>query len=467
MGETIRFEIRADEAEGSILAQGGLLPVTISVPEKADLSDLRQRCPRRVESGELAQRLTEMLVPSADFASIFPEFWRGEREVLIRFRRSALDNDRFGECDLPPALLAVALEVVRFLESVNASIRFAPVSLASGLLKKVPVDGWCHVNVTARDAAVSETAVDIRFLDSEGTVVSSLNGLILRGFQPEEAPEALFLRPVWEERVPPVSDLGLLSGRLLLFDLDTALLGEIQLRHPALSVTRVVPGDRFVQENGLIQINPQADADYERLIETGTPDYVLYRWVSSPFMAQGLPGLSSNPEPGIPNLSGLHLEAALELGIFSLFRLTRQLLQRNLQSEIGLLFCYPVGQEPAFQAIGAFAKTLAQEQPKLQLRVLQTNETDSSLLTEFFSRQDEREILRENGRRLIRTFVPVVPRREYQAPSSSGRRLLGHRGPWRPRKSVRHPFGQGLPRPVGLGRPFCAYGRSSGEDCRD
>ena len=242
---------------------------------------------------------------------------------------------------------------------------------------------------------------------------------------------------------------------------------DIQLRHPALSVTRVVPGDRFAQENGLIQINPQAEADYERLIETGTPDYILYRWVSSPLMAERVRELSPNPEPGISNRSGLQLEAALELGIFSLFRLTRKFLQRNLQSEVRLLFCYPSGQEPAFQAIGAFAKTLAQEQPKLQLRVLQTNETDSALLTEFFSRQDEREILRQNGKRLIRTFERVVPQGNRQAPAAPGRRLFAHRGPWRFRKSVCQSFSQGVSRPAGVGRPFCPYGRSSSEDCRD
>ena len=364
----------------------------------------------------MTPRLTEIGLPSADFSSIFPEFWRGDHEVLLRFRRSTWDSGRFGECDLPPVLLEVALEAVRLLESSDSATRLVPVSLASSWLEKLPADGWCHVSVIARDASVNEKTVEIRFLDPEGAIVASLNDLILRVFQPEESPEALFLRPVWEERAAPIPDAGLLSGRLLLFDPDTALMRDIQLRHPALSVTRVVPGDRFAQENGLIQINPQAEADYEKLIETRTPDYILYRWASSSLMAERVRELSPNLEPGTSNRSGLQLEAALELGIFSLFLLTRKLLQRNLQSEVRLLFCYPLGQEPAFQAIGAFAKTLAQEQPKLQLRVLQTNEMNSALLTEFFSRQDEREILRQNGKRLIRTFERVVPRGTRQAP---------------------------------------------------
>ncbi|MEA3163905.1 MAG: polyketide synthase PksN, partial [Verrucomicrobiota bacterium] len=166
-GETIRFEIRADEAEGAILVQGCLLSGRLSVPQKVDLSDLRQRCPQRVELGELPQRLTGMGIPLDDFLSIFPEAWRGDRELLLRVRRSALDDSRFSDCDLPPVLLEVAMEAVRLLESSDAATRLVPVSLTSGLLEKLPTDGWCHVSVIARDASVSEKTVEIRLLDSE------------------------------------------------------------------------------------------------------------------------------------------------------------------------------------------------------------------------------------------------------------------------------------------------------------
>ena len=248
----------------------------------------------------------------------------------------------------------------------------------------------------------------------DGAVVAALNDLAVRSFQPEASPEALFLRPVWKERAAPIPDVGSLSGRLLLFDLDTALARDIEARHPSLSVTRVVPGNRFAQENGFIQIDPQADEDYARLIEIVSPDFILYRWASAPLHLEEVLAPDRNLELGTPNR--FQLETALELGIFSLFRLTRKLVQRNLQSEVRLLFCHPSSEEPAFLAIGAFAKALAQEQPKLQLRVLQTNETDVGLLTEFFSRQDEREIIRQNGKRQIRTFEPVVPKASARLP---------------------------------------------------
>ncbi len=415
-GETIRFEIRTDEPKGAILAQASLLSGSFPVPEKANLNEILQRCAQPVDSDELPQRLAGIRIHSADCTSVFPELWRGDCEVLVRFRLSELDNRRFGDCDLHPVLLEAAMEAARVLGRADSAAQLVPVSLASGLLEKLPAEGWCHV--TLRDGAMSEKLVGIRFFALDGSVVAALNDLAVRSFQPEASPEALFLRPVWKERAAPIPDVGSLSGRLLLFDLDTALASDIEARHPSLAVTRVVPGNRFAQENRLIQIDPQAAEDYGRLIEIVSPDFILCRWASAPLHLEKVLAPDRNLELAAPNR--FQLQTALEVGIFSLFHLARKLVQRNLQSEVRLLFCHPSSEEPAFVAIGAFAKALAQEQPKLQLRVLQTNETDVGLLTEFFSRQDEREIFRQNGKRQIRTFEPVVPKASAGLPLRQG-----------------------------------------------
>ncbi len=413
-GETIRFEIRDDEAEGAIFAQASLLTGPLLAPDRANLDDIRQRCSRRVDSDELPQRFAGVGIQSADGTSVFPEIWQGDGEILIRFLRSALDDRRFGDCDLPPVLLDAAMETVRVLVSADSATRLVPVSLASSVLGMVPTEGWCHVII--RDGTAREKVIGIHFLELDGAVVAALNDLTVRFFETEESAETLFLRPVWQERAAPIADLGRLSGRLLLFDLDTVLARDIEGRYPSLSVTRVVPGDRFAQESGLILINPQADEDYARLLEIVAPEFILYRWASVPLPQEETLPLDRISAPGTPNLFSSKLETALEVGIFTLFRLTRKLVQRNLQSKVRLLFCHPSRGEPAFLAIGAYAKSLVQEQPQIQFRVLQSNEADAGLLTEFFSRQDEREILRENGKRQIRIFEPVVPKTNLDLP---------------------------------------------------
>jgi polyketide synthase PksN len=412
---TIRFEIRSNEEEGAILAQASLLPGSLSAPEKITLNDIFQRCVQAVDSDELLQRLAQAGIHSGGGTSLFPELWRGDGELFIRFRLSELENRRFADCDIHPVLLEAAMEAARQLGPTDThAIRLVPISLASGLMQKLPADGWCHV--AARGGTINGKLVDIRFLAMDGAIVAALSDLTVRSFQPEPSPEALFLRPVWKERAAPVPAIESLRGRLLLFDPDKALARDIEARHPSLSVTRVVPGDRFAEKSGFIQIDPRADEDYARLLEIASPDFILYRWASAALLREEAPALERNSELGTPKLFRFQLETALELGIFSLFRLTRKLLQRNLQSEVRLLFCHPASAEPAFMAVGAFAKALAQEQPKLQLRVLQIEETDAGLLTEFFSRHDEREILRQNGKRQIRTFEPLVPKSDGKLP---------------------------------------------------
>ncbi|MBV9488500.1 MAG: SDR family NAD(P)-dependent oxidoreductase, partial [Verrucomicrobia bacterium] len=332
------------------------------------------------------QQFTALGVRSNGGATRFPEIWGGDGEVLLRFQLSALDQRRFGDCELHPLLLDTALEAVRLLLGPDATGRLVPVSLASGSLEKLPPEGWCHVVV--RESAGAGVTADVKFLQPDGMVVATLLGLVVRPFQKKDTPAPIFLRPVWQSRTDPTLPEGPLKGRLLLFDGDTALERALQVRYPALSVARVVPAERFAQENGAIRIDPRSWDDYPRVLDAINPDFIVIRWTSLP----------------------LELEQALELGVYALFRLTRALMQRNLQSEIRMLFCHPWAGEPAFEAIGAFAKTLMHEQPKLQLRVLQTDDADAGLLAECFAGQDEREIRRHRGIREIRWFEIFEPK---------------------------------------------------------
>ena len=156
MGKQFDLRFARMKPEGAILAQASLLSGSLSVPEKANLNEILQRCAQPVDSDELAQRLAGVGIHSADCTSVFPELWRGDREVLIRFRVSELDNRRFGDCDLHPVLLEAAMEAARVLVRADSATRLVPVSLASGLLEKLPADGWCHV--TVRDGAMNEKA---------------------------------------------------------------------------------------------------------------------------------------------------------------------------------------------------------------------------------------------------------------------------------------------------------------------
>src|SRR5205823_5632273 len=85
----------------------------------------------------------------------------------------------------------------------------------------------------------------------------------------------------------------------------------------------------------------------DRLVKELTPNGVIHRW----------------------SQAGAPLAQALELGIGSMHRLTRALLKSGRSEVLPLLYIHSPG-EPAYEAVGGYAKSLRQEQPKLRLTSL-------------------------------------------------------------------------------------------------
>ncbi|MDD2708609.1 MAG: SDR family NAD(P)-dependent oxidoreductase [Verrucomicrobiae bacterium] len=200
----------------------------------------------------------------------------------------------------------------------------------------------------------------------------------------DEKPSALLLRPVWKKSAEVALPAEQARGVLWLFDAEENLRREIERKFPALSVTRIFPAENFGQEGKTIWLNPSFDDDYRRLVETGCPDLVIHRWACTP------------RDPG----------HALEVGLYSSFRLARSLMQRGVRKDVRMLFCHPVKESPAFSAVSGLARTLAQEQPRLQLRMLQTETAGLELVAELFAGEMEREIRRQQGKREVRIFEP-------------------------------------------------------------
>ncbi|MHB8523231.1 MAG: SDR family NAD(P)-dependent oxidoreductase, partial [Limisphaerales bacterium] len=204
-----------------------------------------------------------------------------------------------------------------------------------------------------------------------------------RDLAPQETPAANFYRPVWRETQPPLArQAGTLKGTLLLFDAEPDLARQAGTETGELSIVRVAPGESFTDEPGLMRINPRQDADYQRLIESVRPDFIVHRW----------------------SRAGQDLDTALEDGIYSVFRLARALILSVPKSEVRLLYVCPTENQPAFAAVGAFARTLVQEQPRLQLRTLETDEFGPAMLSELLADDRQPEVRWHDGKREVRTF---------------------------------------------------------------
>jgi hypothetical protein len=74
------------------------------------------------------------------------------------------------------------------------------------------------------------------------------------------------------------------------------------------------------------------------------------------------------------------------MGTFkSVFPLSRALVRQRLTKQVTVLCIGPDQADPAFMALGAFGRTVTQEQPLLRFKTLATGSVDASCLSELVS----------------------------------------------------------------------------------
>ena len=72
------------------------------------------------------------------------------------------------------------------------------------------------------------------------------------------------------------------------------------------------------------------------------------------------------------------------MGAFeALFPLSQALVRKGLTKKVTILCIGPDASDPAFMALGAFGRTVTQEQPLLRFKTLATGSVDASCLLEM------------------------------------------------------------------------------------
>jgi polyketide synthase PksL len=217
--------------------------------------------------------------------------------------------------------------------------------------------------------------------------VTTANHPVLEKAEPLESAELIFLRPRWQEQPRPGEVLHPSQARVLLFDRGDRFQLDVQASHPGWSITRVIPGTGYSSDDRLVTVDPECAEDFRRLIAAAKPDLVIHRWTDSTKA----------------------LDDVLGSGVFALFHLCQALIESSLQATVRFVVCDGDDSHPATTAFSAFARAVAQEQPQLQLRVVQSNKIDAGILGELFAGDDERHIRLTNGTRQVSLLEPFEP----------------------------------------------------------
>ncbi|HEY4813134.1 MAG TPA: SDR family NAD(P)-dependent oxidoreductase, partial [Chthoniobacterales bacterium] len=383
-GPEVRFEVRS--GDGDLLhAEGKVICGSGAPDRREDLSEIRSRCSQTEDVDQIYARCWAAGLELGPAFRSIREIWIGQDEALVRLEvtpGAGLVTETNSEFCLHPGLLDGALQTVAVLGQRQGT--GLPVPFA---LKEVRIGNLtyhCYAHVRRASAEKDLLIFDIVLLDELGRAQVELNGLTMRTFAralPAKDEELVYVRPGWQ-KAPLDETAERLSGRLLLFDHpDSELTSRIRELSSELSVVSVSPGPGFENLGNRFRLQPGSLSDYQKLLEAAPPNFVVFRWM----------------------VDTADINAALEHCIFPLFHFVRALVLRGIHHRVQLLVPYKSETNPAYVALAGYSRTLEQERPNLQLKLVQSGTAGAvEIVRELRGQNRDVEVRYTDGERLVK-----------------------------------------------------------------
>jgi thioesterase domain-containing protein/acyl carrier protein len=336
--------------------------------ETVEIEAIQNRC---VETWDRAKCYQLFQANSLNYGPSFQTIQtlhRNDTEALSHLRLPSELTNKFNDFVLHPSLMDGAFStVVGLMGKITESTPYLPFALGEVELLG-PLSETCYAYVSAAErsptADSSVKKFNLSIVDETGFVSVRLKDFSVRALkQPAETPVKMYYQSVWEPSVlfEPTESLTPPTSVVLLFDTDDNRYSSFKERLKS-EVILVTPAESYQALGpGAYSINPNHPADYQKLLATvirqnGEPRHIIHLWSQAPFGS-----------------SETALNTQLEKGLFSVFHLTQALIEQKPRDLIQLLYIYletPEAQQPQYAAISGFAKTICQEQPKLNYKTV-------------------------------------------------------------------------------------------------
>ncbi|HEY0790561.1 MAG TPA: SDR family NAD(P)-dependent oxidoreductase [Chthoniobacterales bacterium] len=387
----VRFNL-CDAATGVVHALGlAERRPGLWIEEHLDFAQIRVRCVERVKPEPLYERLARAGLEYGKGFQVIQEAGWGVGEVWACLELPGVWTSETDGYRMHPALVDGALQTLSLLAKPGRALEL-PFTVESVECAR-PLPKTCYAFGKLESHAGDGHRYSLRLADEHGEVLARLDGLSLRPFEglvpvkPESA-KTFYARPVW--RAEPALAPGKLDGAVLLLDDDAALSESLSLA--GVSVMRVAGGERYKRCGNQVQLRRNQPEDYQRLVREVSFGAVIHHW--------------SGPAGS--------LDEALDRGLYSVHLLVQALMKAG--RPMPLVYAYP-GESAACAAMTGYARSLAQEQPELRLKVVGLEEDVTGareLLAELSPFKGTPEVRYRAGRREVRLLDDV--REEWNGP---------------------------------------------------
>ena len=267
------------------------------------------------------------------------------------------------DLELHPVILDAALQTIIPLVISKSKKLHLPFALGElEIHEPIPGNFYSYVKIKSQVSGIMR--FDVLLFDDEGRLLVSIKDFSAREIRDlsklAEKPEKnLYYSPVWRKNASEELAQNLASDeRILVF--AGGDVSKVDIEKSWTNVVVVRAGDSFREfTDDSYELNPGNMEHYSELIKTLTkkgsmPAKIVFLW--------------SNDETNTQSL-----ETQVELGFYSLFYLSQLILKKNIKQKFNIIYLNANMDgiiTPTYAALGGFAKSLAQENPKISIRVV-------------------------------------------------------------------------------------------------
>jgi polyketide synthase PksN len=383
--------------------------------EPVDIDEIKQRCTGKMEGKTCYRLYREMGLRLGPGFQVVQELYSNETEVLSLLRLPEELNEGFNDFILHPSMMDGSLQsgiALGKTEQENSPLLIPFFIGEVDILAPLSKICYGHLKVAGKpqSAEPGSSRCDVRIMDETGKVLVKMKDCQARPLPPTiqgaamkskiEETARMYFHSVWEKKELAQME-GKLPGCILIFDFDRAVFDAVKRRletepdHGKEYNSRlflVKPGEHYQDlGNHTYEINPGQMADYRQFfkgleLQSQEPVRIIHNWSQS---YENCAANDRNEED---------IKSQLDHGIYSLFHLSRVLMNQNVgnKNKFEILYIYPGHEDgplPQYAALSGFAKTIRWENSNFIYKTVEIRNSsgsqvlDASLMAEVILKE--------------------------------------------------------------------------------
>ncbi|PKM94957.1 MAG: hypothetical protein CVU84_08515 [Firmicutes bacterium HGW-Firmicutes-1] len=427
--DSIDYEVNSINDDGMVLLHGqgrlilGSKDLLTGSNHKIDLQSIKERCTKYISGEQFYKWYSETGFKYGNSFKAVTDVYVGNKETLAYLVFPEDGTTQLEDMELHPTLMDGALQTIAGLVDQKDTTTYLPFALGEieilGKLEKK-----CYAYATLITDTKYMRKYNIQLVNEEGVILINIKDFSLRVMSAEavgSVSETLYYTSNWIQSKLIDNDKVILGGNILIFDHDKSRLNGLEesIQISTKTITYVKPGTKYNEVgDGEYEINPSNDKDYIKLLHNlkekkCIPSIILHFWSRDARIHKV--GTINNDAEFIEDMDTdpKHLGKELKTSVYSVYHLTRSLLEQKIDTPIQIVYVYEIDEnfgKPQYEAVNSFLKTICLETSKIDYKSIgydtkESIEIQKLLLSELKS--EDKEVFYQDGQRFTKSLNEI------------------------------------------------------------